>query len=355
MPMVIDELVKRPGLWLSPEQSAGIVISSRVRLARNVRGHAFPEWAEDPERRELCQQLRDALTSVRSLADASFVDMEALDDVDTDVLRERHLISSELAEGDAGSGLVVAGDERIAVMINEEDHLRLQAITPGMNLPAVWEKIDAVDTDLESRVAYAFSPTLGYLTACPTNVGTGLRASVMMHLSGLRLANDAEAVIRGLERIGFTVRGLLGEGTEAYGNMFQISNQSTLGETEEAIIERLTGIASLLACHEQNARERLMEDRRIYVADQIARAFGVLMNARLLSSKEAVDLLSGLRLGVELGLVSGLTLGRINEIMLLTQPGHLQKMTGRVIDSDERDEVRAGIVRRRLKGVSIKS
>lgn len=351
--MITDDLIKRPGLWLAQGKRKGIVISSRVRLARNLRDHPFPGWAQEVERVHISEELRAALGHVPGLREASFFDMAKLEDVDREVLKERHLISYELAEKGVGSGLVVARDEQVAVMINEEDHLRLQAISPGLDLRSVWEQISAADSVLERHVRYAFSPRLGYLTACPTNVGTGLRASVMLHLSGLRLANEVEPVIKGLEKLGLAVRGILGEGTEAYGNMFQISNQATLGETEEAIIGYLIKIAEEVASHEEHARVRLLEERRTYLVDQVGRAFGILTNARLLTSQEAVDLLSGLRLGIELELVHGLSLDQVNEMMLLTQPGHLQKMAGRKIEPGERDIARADMIRERLLRVTI--
>jgi protein arginine kinase len=351
--MVVDDLVKHPGSWLSMEQDTGIVISSRVRLARNIQGVAFPGWAGEDECVRLCRGLRDALQKVPAMADALFLDMAKLNPVEKDVLKERHLISNEFAERGAGSCLAVTRDERIAVMINEEDHLRLQAISPGMDLSAVWEKVDAVDSSLEPHVEYAFSSALGYLTACPSNVGTGLRASVMLHMAGLRLMGEVEQVTKALSRMGFAVRGLLGEGSDAYGNMFQVSNQSTLGESESGIMERLIQVVNEAVMQEQNARARLMESRRAFVADQVGRAFGILTHANLVPSMEAVDLLSSLKLGVELGLVKGLTAARIHEIILLTQPGHMQKIASKVLDPQERDETRSGIIRDKLKGVSI--
>lgn len=351
--MITEDLLKRPGLWVSRGRKKGIIISSRVRLARNLKTHLFPGRADEPERITICREMHRALQQVPVLSDALYVDMGKLDDVDCEVLKERHLISAELAEQGVGSALMVARDERMAVMINEEDHLRLQAIAPGLDLDTVWEKLCAVDSALEDLVPVAFSRDLGYLTACPSNVGTGLRASVMMHLSGLRLTNDIEAVAKGLEKMGLAVRGSLGEGTDAYGNMFQISNQSTLGETEEEVIRNLEAVVSEVAMHERNARERLLSGRRSYLVDQVGRAFGVLMYARLLSSHEALDLLSGIRLGVEMDLVHGLTLDQINEIMLATQPGHLQKQSHRLIEPEDRDAARAAMIRERLADVSV--
>ncbi|MBN2302452.1 MAG: protein arginine kinase [Lentisphaerae bacterium] len=350
---MIDEMVRKPGPWLSTQKDTGIIISSRVRLARNIAGFRFPGWADEQEAICLCEDLRNALVALPAIADSDPIcfDMNSLPPVDKDILKERHLISNELALKGAGSALIVARDEHVGAMINEEDHLRLQAISPGLNLKAVWEKINNVDTQLENRFEYAFSSRLGYLTACPTNVGTGLRASVMMHLSGLRLLNEIDAVIRGLDKMGFAVRGLLGEGSEANGNMFQISNQGTLGETEMQILDNLVEIVEEVAGHEQNARERLMCDQRTYLHDQVARALGVLMFARMLSSTEAIDLLSGLRLGVELAIIRGLSVMDINEIMLLTQPGHLQKMSAKILSIRERDEIRSKIVAEKLKNV----
>lgn len=351
--MIIDDFVSRPGSWLSVERDAGIVVSSRVRLARNLKGAPFPKWASKDECARLCNKLRKAFEEMPIASEALFLDIDDMSEVDREILKERHLISREFAENGAGRGLIVAKDERIAIMINEEDHIRLQGIWSGMNLPAVWRKVDAADTELERFLDYAFSHQLGYLTACPSNVGTGLRASVMMHLPGLKLLNEIGPVVKGLDKIGLAVRGLLGEGTEAYGNMFQISNQRTMGETEQAIIDHLIQIISELIDHEQNARARLMEKKKNFVFDQVGRAFGILTHAMALPSQEAVDLLSALRLGVELELVKGLTVGQINEIMLLTQPGHLQKLAGSILGHEERDEMRAGIVRCKLMDVSI--
>ena len=351
--MVVDELVQRPGSWLASAKGTGVVISSRVRLARNLVNHAFPGWAGEDECRRVCDKIVSVCEPLASSDGGVFLDMATLSNVDRDVLCERHLISTELAGKGAGSGVVVADGEQVAIMINEEDHLRLQAIAPGMRLQEVWHKLDAIDSDIESRLQYAFSAELGYLTACPSNVGTGLRASVMLHLSGLKLTEDIDPVLKGLDRMGLAVRGLLGEGTEAFGNMFQISNQSTLGETEEEIVERLVKVVEEVVGHEQNARARLMERRPAYVHDQVGRAFGILTHARVLSSKEAIDLLSGLRLGVEMGLVGKLDMGAINEIMVLTQPGHLQKMAGQTLGPEERDEMRSKLVRQRLQNVVI--
>ncbi len=279
--------------------------------------------------------------------------MGALSPVDKEMLKERHLISSELAEKGTGSGLITDRTHGLAVMINEEDHLRMQVIRPGMNLTGAWERLLQVDRELDAQIPYAYSKRLGYLTSCPSNIGTGLRASVMMHLSGLKLTGDIDQTIKGLDKIGLAVRGLFGEGTEASGNMFQISNQFTLGRDEEWIVGHMVGIVQELAMHEQNARQRVMENRRTLVLDHIGRALGLLHHARMLNSSEAIDQLSALRLGVELGVVRNLTIERINEIILLAQPGHLQKTMRRGLQPEERDEVRAQVVKEHLKNVKL--
>lgn len=348
--MVIDDLVKTPAVWISM-RGAGIVISSRVRLARNIRDAAFPDWAGEDECVRLCENIKLALESSGALKAPVFMDMDKLSEVDRLVLGERNLISQELAEKGRGSALVIDKDAPVAIMINEEDHLRIQSIRPGMHLMKVWKTVDAIDSELEKVMDFAFSGQTGYLTACPSNAGTGLRASVMMHLSGLKLTNEIDAVLNGLAKLGLAVRGIFGEGTESYGNMFQISNQSTLGESEESIVGHLVKVVEEVTAHEQNARMRLMEQKRIYVVDHVARAFALLRHALVLSSGETMDLLSALRFGVELGIVDDLSVAKLNELMLLTQPGYLQKLAGKVLAPEERDELRAGIIKKKLKNM----
>ncbi len=347
--MQLDDLLARKGAWLAEGAEDGIVISSRIRLARNLDGIAFPDWAGEEECLRVQSQVLSALDRVGLLAPAMVMDMSSLSLADKDFLHERHLISMELARKGRGSGLVVREDEELGVMVNEEDHLRLQAMRPSFCLDELWGEIDALDSAIEKHLRYAFSETLGYITACPTNIGTGLRASVMLHVPGLRLANEVEPIIKGVGKLGLVVRGLLGEGTEASGNMFQLSNQTTLGESEAVIIERLTHVVREVVIHERNARLRLMEQRESRVRDFVCRAFGVLSHARLLGSNETLDLLSGLRLGVDLGIVAGLGTAEINRLTLYCQPGHLQKLMGRSIHAQERDEERARKVREAMR------
>lgn len=351
--MRVDDLIQRPGGWLSMGSNSGVAISGRIRLARNISGVAFPGWAGQEECVRISHVLFDAFSKIDRTADALCLHIEQLDPVDKLILQERHLISNELTLREAGSGVVVTHDERVSVMINEEDHLRLQVIMPGMDLAMMWEQVDALDTALEEHLHYAFDPEVGYLTACPTNVGTGMRASVMVHLPALNLIGEVESVIKGLSKIGLAVRGMLGEGTEAWGNMYQISNQVTLGESEENIITRLGKIVSEVIEHEQNARARLIEGCEERVRDLVGRSYGLLTQAYLVSSREALDLLSGLRLGIEMNMIKGADVGLLNELILLTQPGHLQRIMKQTIGPGERDAVRARIMREKLCGVTV--
>jgi protein arginine kinase len=352
--MQIDSLVKNPGCWLSMGEDTGVIISSRIRLARNLAGHAFPGWAGEGELVRVSREIFGVFRFLHTLKNPLFLDMAKVSDLDKDILIERHLISQELADKAAGSGLIVGEDEGIAVMVNEEDHLRLQAIAPGQDLLRIWKRLNELDDALDQHVTYAFSPKQGYLTACPSNIGTGLRASAMLHLSGLHLMDELRPVIQGLEKMGMAVRGLLGEGTEAHGNMFQISNQCTLGTSEQDIVERLVNVVEEVARHEENARTRLFQKRRMFLLDQVSRSLGVLTHARVLSSGEATDYLSGLRLGVHFGFIEGLEAREINEILLMVQPGHLQKMSGRIQNTEERDELRARMMREKLGPVRLR-
>ncbi len=353
--MNFDSLISRPSAWLSA--SAGpdpeIVISSRIRLARNVRDAAFPGWAGEDEAMRLFRRLKDAVCAVRILGEGMFWEMKNLEDIDRQLLRERHLISVELSEKGNGSGVAVSVDETVSVMINEEDHLRLQIMRPGSGLLALWKVADKLDSEIEAAVPFAFSPRLGFLTACPTNVGTGLRASVMLHLPALRLLNEMEPVTKGLGKIGMVVRGLFGEGTEASGNMFQVSNQSTLGEDEQSVVGRLLQVVAELVDHERNARRRLLENAAVKLRDHIGRSIGVLNHAYLLPSSEALDCLSGVRLGLELGILRGADNDAVNEMVMMTQPAHLQKINGSPLDAFERDKCRARLLRDKIAAVAI--
>ena len=329
-----------------------IVMSSRVRLARNLKDASFPGWAKKPERIRVLELIRPAIQALPEMKEAFAEAMDNLSSLDKQILVERHLISREHAAKSGGSGLVLNREESLCFMINEEDHLRMQALRPGLQLRQAWTAIDQADSALEKKLEYAFSPELGYLTACPTNLGTGIRVSAMLHLPGLVLAEQINPIIQSVNKLGLAVRGLYGEGTEALGNVFQVSNQMTLGETESVIVERLEKVLAQIIEHEENARATLLEKKPKMVYNHIGRAYGILANAHSISSKETMNLLSLMRLGVDMALFPGVDRSLVDELFILTQPAHLQKQHSEKLSAEERDLLRADMVRERLKPVS---
>ena len=329
-----------------------IVMSSRVRLARNVNGAPFPGWAKKPERVRVLEMIQPVVAEMPEMGDAFAVSMDNLSPLDKLILVERHLISREHAAKSAGSGLVLNREETFCVMINEEDHLRMQALRPGLQLRQAWAAVDALDSRLEQKLQYAFNPDWGYLTACPTNIGTGIRVSAMLHLPGVVLAEQINPIIQSVNKLGLAVRGLYGEGTEALGNVFQVSNQMTLGDTESAIVERLEKVLAQIIEHEENARATLLEKKPKLIYNHIGRAYGILANAHSISSKETMNLLSLMRLGVDLGLFPGVDRALVDELFITTQPAHLQKEHSEKLSAEERDLLRADMMRERLKQVS---
>jgi protein arginine kinase len=327
-------------------------MSSRVRLARNIKGAAFPGWAKKAERIRTLETIRPAIESLPQMGDHFSETMDNLTLLDKNILVERHLISREHAAKNAGSGLVLNREETLCVMVNEEDHLRMQALRPGLQLKQAWQAIDQVDSKLEKKLEYAFNPELGYLTACPTNLGTGIRVSAMLHLPGLVLAEQINQIIQAVNKLGLAVRGLYGEGTEALGNVFQVSNQMTLGEAEAEIVERLNKVLSQIIEHEENARGTLLEKKPKTVYNHIGRAYGILANAHSISSKETMNLLSLMRLGVDLNLFPDLDRSLVDELFVVTQPNHLQKRFSDKLTAEERDLLRADMLRERLRTVS---
>jgi len=323
----------------------GITLSSRVRLARNLRGRPFPEKLRPEGRLDLRQRVMEAAREILPVQEC-LPDLPALS---RRRLFENHLISGALLKGCPESGICMNEDRTRSVLINEEDHLRIQALRPGLALHDVWADVNGLDDAMESTLDYAFSSSLGYLTSCPTNVGTGMRASVMMHLPGLVLLKEMEPIMNGLSKIGLTVRGRWGEGTTAIGNMFQVSNQRTLGLSEDRIISDLEEIVKEIAGHEQNARERLKQERAMFIADLVARAEGILASACLMTAQEALERLSELRLGIALGLTKGIRMQQVDQWLLELQPAHLQTLAGREMKTEERDLERARRLRSLLK------
>ena len=329
-----------------------IVLSSRVRLARTVKQWPFPGYAKKPDRVKALDEIRPAVEALPQMEGAFSQTMDNLTALDKQILVERHLISREHAAKNAGSGFVVNKDESLCVMINEEDHLRMQSLKPGLQLREAWQAIDQFDSALEKKLDYAFNPDLGYLTACPTNLGTGIRVSAMLHLPALVLSEQINQIVQAVNKLGLAVRGLYGEGTEALGNIFQVSNQMTLGEVETDIVERLNKVLAQLIEHEENARASLLEKKSKMLFNHIGRAYGILANAHSISSKETMNLLSLMRLGVDLGLFPGTKLALVDELFITTQPAHLQRQYSEKLSAEERDLLRSDMLRDRLRNVS---
>jgi protein arginine kinase len=329
-----------------------IVMTSRVRLARNLRNFPFPGWAKKGDRIKAYDAIRPAVESLPQMTDAFSESMDSLTALEKQMLVERHLVSREHAAKTVGSGIVLNPDVSLCVMINEEDHLRMQALRPGLQLKQAWQAIDRVDTDLEKRLEFAFSPQLGYLTACPTNLGTAIRVSAMLHLPGLVLAEQINQIIQSVNKLGLAVRGFYGEGTEALGNVFQVSNQMTLGEEEARIVERIDKVLAQIIEHEENARGVLLESKSKMVFNHVGRAYGILANAHSISSKETMNLLSLMKLGVDIGMFPGVNQVLVDELFLISQPAHLQRQFSEKLGAEERDILRSDMLRERLKAVS---
>ena len=328
---------------------ADIVISSRIRLARNLAGFEFLSCLSKGRQVEVLEVLKDAILSLDLNERVFFVDVDESSTLEQDLLVERHLISRQHVLGKGPRGAVIAPSESFTAMINEEDHLRIQVFKTGLQLRECWEKINRIDSLIEEKVDYAFHPNYGYLTACPTNVGTGIRVSVMLHLPALKMTGQIEKFFSAARDTDLMVRGLFGEGTEAVGDFFQLSNQVTLGISEEQIVEEFTdSIVPKISEYEALARDVLLKEQADALDDKIQRALGVLKNARLISSQEALFLLSHVRMGVNLGRVPNISIGAINELFMLTQPAHLQVNSGQSLDPDHRDAMRAKIIRSRL-------
>lgn len=318
-----------------------IVLSTRIRLARNLAGVPFPGWAKEAQRRDILAVCAQALAQLPQMKRGSFLPTREMSDNQKQVLVEKHLISRELSGTKHAAGVYLNREEVISVMINEEDHLRLQILRPGLRFKSLWKGIADLDTALENHLDYAFHTNWGYLTACPTNLGTGLRASAMLHLPALVLSSHMDKVVRMVNHLGMAVRGLFGEGTEATGSIFQISNQQTLGESEEEIVRRLNNVLQAIIEQEQNARSKLVEDSPAKLYDKIGRAYGIVQNAHLLNSEETINLLSLLRLGVDLGLLPGECRATVDRFLIESQPGHIQQIAGATLASGERDHFRA--------------
>ncbi len=349
--MNLDHLLKQTCEWLrGTGPNSDIVMSSRVRLARNIENFPFSHWSNKKQEKESMEILRESLTANDYLKSGLYVRMVEVDDVDKQFLLERHLISREHIMQPEFKAVVIGDKEVISVMINEEDHLRVQVMQSGFNLQECWRIANRLDDSLHKKVQFAYNQEWGYLTACPTNAGTGLRASVMLHLPSLVMTKQISRVLQAITKLGMTARGLYGEGTEAEGNFFQISNQITMGASEEDIVDNMERIIRQVIGHEENSRKSLMKQNREMLYDKIWRANGILRSAHLINTKEMMGLLSMVRLGVDMGVISDIDRRAVNEPFILTQPAHLQKIEGKVLSSVQRDVKRANLIRRRLEG-----
>lgn len=338
--------------WLRDEgPESDIVISSRVRIARNLADRSFPMLSTGQDQIALLDEIARVAqeSGVRELGPFTLLRMGDVSDVDKQVLVEKHLISPALAESGGGAGALLSPDGELSVLINEEDHLRLQCLVPGYQVEHAYEQVDQLDDALEEMLDFAFDEEKGYLTACPTNVGTGMRASVMMHLPVLMATGQMNRILPAVTQVGLAVRGIYGEGSDALGNLFQISNQVTLGQSEQEIIGNLHGVTRQLIEHERAARQRLLSEHRDQLEDRVCRSFGILAYARQIDSKEAMQRLSDVRLGIDLGIIKGVSASILKELMVAIQPGFLQKYYGQEMHPGERDHKRAALMRERLR------
>jgi len=347
---MFEEMAKAPAAWLSGQgEEATVVLSTRVRLARNVAGCKFPSAADSETKKRVVSYFDSAMTRSRMLSEGQYVKASDISELDRDFLIERHLISPAFLTGDASKALFIGQMEQVSIMVNEEDHLRVQALAAGFDPQAAYDHAMKYDGEIGKYLEFDYDPDFGYMTTCPTNAGTGMRASVLIHLPGLVLTRDIEKIISRITRSGLMVRGFYGEGSDVLGNLFQVANQNTLGISESEILSQISRVTREIIDAEASARQRLMDEAADMVEDKIWRAYGILKYAYVLTSEEVMNLLSAVRLGHALKIIDFLNIALINEILLLSQPAHLQKFYGQEMDVNRRDFVRAQMVREKLR------
>ncbi len=348
--MKLNDLLNHTSEWLKGTgPNSDIVISSRIRLARNLDKASFPHWADSKQSQATSDQIQQAIAKVDYLKTTAVFKLSEMDSLDKQFLIERHLMSYEHAQKSDSKAVAIDEEEVVSVMINEEDHIRMQVMQSGFNLFEAWSIINRIDDALSKELKFAFSQEWGYLTACPTNVGTGMRGSVMLHLPALVMTRQIDKVLAAISKLSFTTRGLYGEGTKASGNFFQISNQGSLGHGEDEIISNINSLIRQIIAQENQARETMLLRNKALIEDRVYRSFGILKNAHIISSQETAELLSIMRLGLDLGMIKEIDRRSINELFIVTQPAHLQKLEGKRLSSQERDVKRADIIRSRLK------
>jgi protein arginine kinase len=346
---MFEQMAKTPATWLTGKgEDASVVLSTRVRLARNVAGCAFPSTSDDDTREKVVGYFDSTMARSKILSDGKYIKASEINDLDKNFLVERHLISPAFLDGTTTKALFIDPSEHVSIMVNEEDHLRIQSLYPGLDPKSAYEKANSFDNEIGRYLEYDYDADFGYLTACPTNAGTGMRTSVLIHLPGLVLTREIDKIISSISRRGLIVRGFYGEGSDVLGNLFQVSNQNTLGLSENDIIDQITRTLREIIDSESAARQRLVDEASDMIEDKIWRAYGILRHARVLTSDEVMNLLSALRLGCAMKIIDFLDTGTINEMLLLSQPAHLQKYYETEMDPNRRDFVRAEMVREKL-------
>jgi protein arginine kinase len=349
--MKLDDFIYNTGQWLKGRGAfSNIVMSSRIRLARNLAQKPFPNKARKKELNEILATVLSATENIEFFKKSVLLKINELDNVDKQFLIERHLMSHEHASNPEGKALIVSEEEVLSVMINEEDHLRLQVMQSGFNLNETWEIANTIDDALSQRLDFAYSLHWGYLTACPTNTGTAMRGSVMLHLPALVMTKQINKVMAAISKLNFASRGFYGEGTQASGNFYQISNQVSMGHTESDVLQNINGLIRQVIEQEEQARQALLVQNKPMVEDKIFRSYGILKNAHIISSQETVELLSMVRLGVDLDIVKDVDRNSINELFIMIQPAHLQKIEGKKLSASERDTKRASLIREKIGG-----
>jgi protein arginine kinase len=347
--MKLNDLINRTSEWLkSTGPNSDIVLSSRIRLARNLDKVVFPHWANKKQSEDALTAIEEAIGKVNYLKSTTTFGLAELDSIDKQFLIERHLMSFELAQKSDHKAVVIDEEEIISIMINEEDHIRMQVMQSGLNLFEAWNIINQIDDALAHTLSFAFLADWGYLTACPTNTGTGMRGSVMLHLPALVMTNQINRVLAAIAKLSFNTRGLYGEGTQSHGNFFQISNQVSLGHSEAELIESINGLIRQIIEQENQAREALLSHNRAILEDRVNRSFALLRSAHIISSQETIDLLSMVRLGCDLGMIKDIDRRTLNELFIIIQPAHLQKIENKKLSSQERDIKRAELIRKKL-------
>lgn len=337
------------GEWLRGEgRDSDIVISTRIRLARNLADYPFTSIASEADRKQILERVKEVVAGSEFANELLYVAIDELGELGRQFLVERHLISRELAEGQGPRGVFIDHQERFSIMVNEEDHLRVQAMRSGFQLDETWDLINRLDDCLGQKLVFAYDEEWGFLTACPTNVGTGMRVSVMLHLPASVITRQMDQMFRSLEKLELVVRGLYGEGSQAMGDFYQVSNQVTLGRSEQELIKKMADVVPAIVGAERKARQFLLDESRENLHDRVSRAYGILKTAQTISAEETLHLLSSVRMGIHLGLINDLSILVLNELFLYTQPAHLQKLAGTELDSGDRNIERARYLRSKL-------